>query len=155
MVPATNSALVTNAREFLASCRTLIDSQLDRLIPKESEEPARVHAAIRWSLFAGGKRFRPALLIAAGQTLGVTSLQVADNVAHVAAGTKRASGAGDHDHAHFLLIAQVCEEVGEFAVDFKGDRVQTLRTIERDRRDAVALFVKKRFWLIHGGGASC
>jgi len=70
MVPATNSALVTNAREFLASCRTLIDSQLDRLIPKESEEPARVHAAIRWSLFAGGKRFRPALLIAAGQTLG-------------------------------------------------------------------------------------
>src|SRR2546430_15434674 len=69
MVPATNSALVTNAREFLASGRTLIDSQLDRLIPKESEEPARVHAAIRWSLFAGGKRFRPALLIAAGQTL--------------------------------------------------------------------------------------
>jgi geranylgeranyl diphosphate synthase type II len=67
---ATNSALSTDAREFLASCRTLIDSQLDLLIPKESEPPERVHTAIRWSLFAGGKRFRPALLLATGQTFG-------------------------------------------------------------------------------------
>jgi geranylgeranyl diphosphate synthase type II len=60
----------TDAREFLAAYRPLIDSQLDRLIPKESEEPTRVHAAIRWSVFAGGKRFRPALLLASGQTFG-------------------------------------------------------------------------------------
>jgi geranylgeranyl pyrophosphate synthase len=59
-----------DAREFLASCRPLIDSQLDLLIPKESDEPRRVHAAIRWSVFAGGKRFRPALLLATGQTFG-------------------------------------------------------------------------------------
>ncbi len=60
----------TDAGEFFASCRTLIDAELDRLIPKESESPQRVHAAIRWSVFAGGKRFRPALLIAVGQTFG-------------------------------------------------------------------------------------
>src|SRR5256712_774487 len=60
------------AREFLASCRALIDAELDRLIPKESAEPERVHSAIRWSLFAGGKRFRPALLLATGQTLGAS-----------------------------------------------------------------------------------
>jgi geranylgeranyl pyrophosphate synthase len=65
-----NVSTATDAREFLASCRTLIDSHLDRLIPPESTEPRRVHAAIRWSVFAGGKRFRPALLIAAGQTFG-------------------------------------------------------------------------------------
>ena len=64
--------VATDAREFLASCRTLIDHQLDRLIPTESEEPVRVHSAIRWSLFAGGKRFRPALLLTAGQTFGAT-----------------------------------------------------------------------------------
>lgn len=62
--------LATDAREFFASCRTLIDAELDRLIPKESEPPQRVHAAIRWSVFAGGKRFRPALLIAVGQAFG-------------------------------------------------------------------------------------
>ena len=60
----------TDAREFFASCRTLIDAELDRLIPKESESPQRIHSAIRWSVFAGGKRFRPALLIAVGQTFG-------------------------------------------------------------------------------------
>ena len=59
-----------DTREFFAFCRTFIDTELDRLIPKESQSPERVHAAIRWSVFAGGKRFRPALLIAAGQTFG-------------------------------------------------------------------------------------
>lgn len=48
----------------------MIDAELDRLIPKESEPPERVHSAIRWSLFAGGKRFRPALVLATGQTFG-------------------------------------------------------------------------------------
>jgi geranylgeranyl pyrophosphate synthase len=67
---ATNPGLSIDAREFLASCRVVIDSELDQLIPRESEEPTRVHSAIRWSLFAGGKRFRPALLLATGQTFG-------------------------------------------------------------------------------------
>lgn len=67
------SSVATEAREFLASCRTLIDSELDRLIPKTSKEPERVHEAIRWSVFAGGKRFRPALLLAVGQTFGAAT----------------------------------------------------------------------------------
>jgi geranylgeranyl pyrophosphate synthase len=60
----------TDAREFLASCRRVIDAELEKLIPPESEEPRSLHAAIRWSVFAGGKRFRPALLLAVGQTFG-------------------------------------------------------------------------------------
>jgi geranylgeranyl pyrophosphate synthase len=62
--------IATDAREFLASCRLAVDAELDRLIPKESESPQRVHSAIRWSVFAGGKRFRPGLLIAVGRTFG-------------------------------------------------------------------------------------
>src|SRR2546430_9377888 len=60
----------TDAREFFASCRPLIDAELDRLLPKETHEPERLHSAIRWSVFAGGKRFRPALTLAVGQTFG-------------------------------------------------------------------------------------
>lgn len=59
-----------DARDFFAQCGALVDAELDRLIPKESQSPERVHAAIRWSVFAGGKRFRPALLIAVGKTFG-------------------------------------------------------------------------------------
>jgi len=66
----------TDAREFFASCRAPVDAELDRLIPKESDEPTRVHAAIRWSVFAGGKRFRPALLLAVGQTFGAPNEQL-------------------------------------------------------------------------------
>ncbi len=75
-MPASNASITPaaiHAREFLASCRALIDSELDRLIPKDSEPPERVHSAIRWSLFAGGKRFRPALLLATGQTFGANT----------------------------------------------------------------------------------
>lgn len=65
-----NVSNATDAREFFASCRAPVHTELDRLIPRETDEPARVHAAIRWSVFAGGKRFRPALLLAVGQTFG-------------------------------------------------------------------------------------
>src|SRR6266576_875171 len=64
------NSIATGAREFCASCRLAVDAELDRLIPKETDEPRRIHAAIRWSVFAGGKRFRPALLMAVGQTFG-------------------------------------------------------------------------------------
>lgn len=65
-----NTPIASDAREFLASCRAPVDTELDRLIPGENDEPTRVHAAIRWSVFAGGKRFRPALLLAVGHTFG-------------------------------------------------------------------------------------
>jgi len=56
--------------EFLAQARMLVDSELDLLLPAESFPPTNIHAAIRWSVFAGGKRFRPALLVAVGETFG-------------------------------------------------------------------------------------
>lgn len=57
-------------RERLASYREIVDARLDELIPEEMHEPRDIHSAIRWSLFAGGKRFRPLLLLATGQEFG-------------------------------------------------------------------------------------
>jgi geranylgeranyl pyrophosphate synthase len=56
--------------DFFSRGRLLIDAKLDQLLPAESHEPVAVHSAIRWSVFAGGKRFRPLLLLATGETLG-------------------------------------------------------------------------------------
>jgi len=56
--------------EYFAECRAVVDSELDRLLPGEEETPQRMHQAIRWSVFAGGKRFRPALLVASGEAFG-------------------------------------------------------------------------------------
>jgi len=71
-----NHSPATDAREFLKCCRSIIDAELDKLIPEESAEPPSIHAAIRWSVFAGGKRFRPTLLLAAGQTFGALTEQL-------------------------------------------------------------------------------
>ena len=50
--------------------RALVEAELNNLLPASSAAPQNVHQAIRWSMFAGGKRFRPALLIATGQAFG-------------------------------------------------------------------------------------
>ena len=61
---------MTDFQHFVAEARRLVDAALDRRLPAESVSPAKVHAAIRWSVFAGGKRFRPVLLLAVGETFG-------------------------------------------------------------------------------------
>ncbi|MGB7208750.1 MAG: polyprenyl synthetase family protein [Pyrinomonadaceae bacterium] len=53
---------------FVAESIRIVDESLDKLIPSAETEPKLLHEAIRWSLFAGGKRFRPALVFAVGQT---------------------------------------------------------------------------------------
>ena len=69
-----NSAI--NIIEFFAATRAAIDSELDRLIPSEMQEPMRLHSAIRWSLFAGGKRFRPAVVMATGEAFAAARAQL-------------------------------------------------------------------------------
>ena len=59
-----------DARLFLAECARFIDMRLEAIVPAESVEPASLHAAMRWSLLAPGKRIRPALLIATGESFG-------------------------------------------------------------------------------------
>jgi geranylgeranyl diphosphate synthase type II len=66
------------AREFLQRARRLVEARLDELVPAETEAPASVHAAMRWSLFAGGKRLRPALVVAAGETFGAATEKLLD-----------------------------------------------------------------------------
>jgi geranylgeranyl diphosphate synthase type II len=52
------------ARAFFDRARPAIDAVLDRLIPSESATPTEIHRAMRYSVFAGGKRLRPALCLA-------------------------------------------------------------------------------------------
>ena len=47
-----------------------VDAALDIVLPKETDIPASVHKAMRYSVFAGGKRLRPILALAACQAVG-------------------------------------------------------------------------------------
>jgi geranylgeranyl diphosphate synthase type II len=50
--------------------RRLVEQALDRALPQESAWPETIHRAVRYSLFAGGKRIRPLLVLAAGEAVG-------------------------------------------------------------------------------------
>lgn len=52
-------------KEFFAEQQHRVDEALDQLTPGETDHPATIHRAMRHSLFAGGKRIRPILCIAA------------------------------------------------------------------------------------------
>jgi geranylgeranyl pyrophosphate synthase len=57
-------------RDFFAEVSAFVNAELDWLISSEGPGPQSLRDAIRWSLFAGGKHFRPALVFAVGRTLG-------------------------------------------------------------------------------------
>jgi geranylgeranyl pyrophosphate synthase len=61
---------------LLAASRALVEVELNNLLPLSGATPEKVHGAIRWSVFAGGKRFRPALLLATGQAFGAENKQL-------------------------------------------------------------------------------
>src|SRR3954463_6529838 len=59
-----------NLKAYLQSRQKTIDRALDRFLPKESTPPPSIHKAMRYSLFAGGKRLRPILCLSAAETCG-------------------------------------------------------------------------------------
>ena len=59
-----------NIKHYLDETRKIVDLKLEELLPAESETPATIHRAMRHSVFAGGKRLRPILVLASGECLG-------------------------------------------------------------------------------------
>jgi geranylgeranyl diphosphate synthase type II len=55
--------------EYVARQQTRVDHALDRWVPPQSTLPESIHKAMRYSLFAGGKRIRPILCMAAAEAV--------------------------------------------------------------------------------------
>ncbi len=49
---------------YLAERKKIIEQALDRYLPPENTYPEKIHQAVRYSVFAGGKRIRPILMLA-------------------------------------------------------------------------------------------
>jgi geranylgeranyl diphosphate synthase type II len=59
-----------NLNQFVAARVQTVNAALDRFLPGEKTKPATIHKAMRYSLFAGGKRMRPMVLLAAAEACG-------------------------------------------------------------------------------------
>ena len=68
-----------NLSDYLTEKVALVERALDSLVPTENERPTSIHRAIRHSLFAGGKRIRPILCIAAAETVFSTEVSDKEN----------------------------------------------------------------------------
>ncbi|MFN6964358.1 MAG: polyprenyl synthetase family protein [Pyrinomonadaceae bacterium] len=75
-----------NVKNFLAEARALVDQELDRLTSATSPRAGRslrLGEAVRWSLLGGGKRFRPALMMAVGRAFGADVARLVGTAAAV------------------------------------------------------------------------
>lgn len=57
-------------QSYLETRCALVDEALERLLPPAETAPATLHQAMRYSIFAGGKRLRPVLVLAAAEACG-------------------------------------------------------------------------------------
>ena len=57
--------------ERLSDYTQRVELALDKALPAASENPRRLHKAMRYAVFNGGKRVRPLLVYASGECLGV------------------------------------------------------------------------------------
>lgn len=57
-------------KNYLETMAAKTDAALNHFLPKEKQRPSTIHAAMRYSVFAGGKRLRPIFCIAAAEACG-------------------------------------------------------------------------------------
>ncbi len=65
-------------QQYMAAQRRRVDQALERRLPPESEPPETIHRAMRYSVFAGGKRIRPVLCLAAAEAVSEQAPGVED-----------------------------------------------------------------------------
>ncbi len=59
-------------KEYLKKVAAATEATLDELLPKETDNPGSIHSLMRYSMFAGGKRIRPSLLMSVFEACGGT-----------------------------------------------------------------------------------
>jgi geranylgeranyl diphosphate synthase type II len=63
--------------EFFEEDRIAVDAALERLLPAETVQPPSIHQAMRYSVFAGGKRIRPILCVESARIFAVADVAAA------------------------------------------------------------------------------
>jgi len=67
--------VVEDMKAYWETKRALVEEYLDLWVPSEETPPSRLHQAVRYSLFAGGKRIRPVLALVAAEVVGGEDVQ--------------------------------------------------------------------------------
>ncbi len=63
---------MSDLKPYLQELIAEIDTALDQQLPTKDTAPETIHKAMRYSIFAGGKRLRPVVTLAAAEALGAS-----------------------------------------------------------------------------------
>jgi len=66
-------AQAETVNEYLVRRAQEVNGWLEKFLPAESTPPETIHRAMRYSMMAGGKRLRPALVLASGEAFGASA----------------------------------------------------------------------------------
>jgi geranylgeranyl diphosphate synthase type II len=140
----------SSLQEYLAGQVKVIDRVLDEWVPAETVSPESIHRAMRYSLFAGGKRIRPILTVAAARA-------ICDDPV----GIENAAGALELIHTYSLIHDDLpaldnddlrrgrptCHKIfGEALAILAGDALLTLAFEVLSRLPGVV--AERRIWLV-------
>ena len=63
---------MSDLKEYLRKVAAATETTLQEILPAETDYPGSIHQLMRYSIFAGGKRIRPSLLMASFEACGGT-----------------------------------------------------------------------------------
>ena len=64
-----------NLHEYLQEKAAIVNKELEQLMPAKDRYPATIHQAMRYSIFAGGKRLRPIICLTATEAVSKKAAQ--------------------------------------------------------------------------------
>lgn len=135
-------------RTYLEQQRKRVEIELDRWLPPETQPPESIHRAMRYSVFAGGKRIRPILCLAAAEAVsdvapGVEAAACALELVHTYSLIHDDLPALDNDD--FRRGRPTChKQFGEAIAILAGDALLTLAFQVLARADTAGADVKSR-----------
>ena len=139
---------------YLEERRLLVDEALGRFLPEAGDHPKEIHEAVRYSVFAGGKRLRPILVLAATESAGghverALSAAAAIELIHTYSLIHDDLPAMDDDY--FRRGRPTCHKVyGEAMAILSGDALLTQAFILLSGENpSVPVDVKARLRVIH------
>jgi geranylgeranyl diphosphate synthase type II len=131
---------MSDLQSFFSEVTALVNAELDGLIPAAGKQPQTLRDAIRWSLLAGGKHLRPALVFAVGRAFGAADeklVRTAAAVEMIHTYSLIHDDLPSMDDADLRRGRQTChKKFGESTAILAGDALQALsfQAIAEDER---------------------
>ena len=138
---------------YLRDRRRIVEEALFKYLPAENNTPAEIYKAVRYSVFAGGKRIRPILCLAAAEACGgniASSMPVACSLELIHTYSLIHDDLPSMDNDDFRRGKPTCHKVfGENIAILAGDALLTEAFVLLSRAEKVDSSAEKLLAVIH------